>query len=93
MVESRKKFKYSPFSGILLAVLSNFNCSIDNPHYELGVVCSRLEIGHIHLVAPLVDLFLEGEVVADRNAIGKDEVVFIVIAAVNEGDNLSHAGS
>ena len=93
LVEGCKKFKYSPFPGVLLAVLSNFNCSVDNPHYKLGVVGSGLEICHIHLVAPLVNIFLEGEIVADRDIIGKDEVVFIVIAAVDQGDDLSHAGS
>ena len=87
-IKLSKFLKDSPLPFICRIILSGLYCCIDNLHDELSVISVLFKD---HFFKSLVVLS-KSNVISYFYSTGEDEVVFIIVCAVDLGDGLSHSG-
>jgi hypothetical protein len=94
LIEFCELFKNRPFSRVLAVVLGHLDDGVDHPHDEIGVVpIGRKEYLGVVVVGDIFGgiLFSQREVVADHDAVTVDEIVLLIVHAVDLVDDVAHA--
>jgi hypothetical protein len=91
LVELHELFEDSPFPLVLLVVLGHLDDGVDHPHYEGGVIPICRKLYHAILVFVATIVISQFEIFADLDVVAVDEVVLLIVDAVDFVDDVAHA--